>query len=59
MSSQNRDRLNMLSSSTLDAFDDNAEHFEDCATCGQTIDIRRLGDVIYHDTPGHTRLPVH
>ena len=32
---------------------DEAEHFIVCATCGQAIDMRDLGQVFHHEEPGH------
>lgn len=32
---------------------DEAEHFYVCATCGQAVDKRKLGDVFHHEEPGH------
>lgn len=37
---------------------DEAEHFFVCATCGQAVDKRRLGDVLHHERDGHEPLPV-
>lgn len=34
------------------------EHFVTCGTCGQTFDLRRLGDVCWHEQEAHERLPV-
>lgn len=34
------------------------EHFMLCPNCGQAFDMRKLGDVFYHDEPGHDPLPV-
>jgi hypothetical protein len=30
-----------------------SSHFIVCPTCGQAFDMRRLGDVFYHDEPDH------
>ena len=38
---------------------DEREHFEQCPTCGQWFDCRRLGDVLHHDDPQHERIPEH
>lgn len=35
---------------------DEAEHFYACPACGQMVDMRRLGDVLHHEEPGHERL---
>jgi hypothetical protein len=39
-------------------FKDESLHFYPCATCGQAVDRRRLGDVLYHEQPVHKSLPV-
>jgi DNA ligase D-like protein (predicted ligase) len=33
------------------------EHFLTCGECGQAIDLRKLGDVLHHEEPGHAPLP--
>lgn len=33
-----------------------AEHFYGCPACGEAVDMRRLGDVLHHETPGHLPL---
>jgi hypothetical protein len=33
-----------------------AEHFYECAACGQAVDKRQLGDVFHHEEPGHKPL---
>ncbi|MFC4594435.1 hypothetical protein [Sphingobium tyrosinilyticum] len=38
--------------------EDEAEHFYACPTCGQLVDMRRLGDVVYHAEEEHELLPV-
>lgn len=58
MSPFDRERLNLLASSTADDLDCSMAHFEECPECGQSIDRRRLGDVLHHDDPGHRPLPV-
>lgn len=30
-----------------------AEHIGVCPYCGQAVDLRDLGQVIHHNTPGH------
>jgi len=35
---------------------DEVEHFYVCQDCGQAVDYRELGDVLYHDRPGHLPL---
>jgi RNA polymerase-binding transcription factor DksA len=40
-------------------FENEADHFYICEWCGQAVDYRRLGDVLYHDEPDHTPLPLH
>lgn len=34
------------------------EHFYLCEHCGQAVDRRRLGDVLYHEAADHQPLPV-
>jgi hypothetical protein len=29
------------------------EHFYKCPTCGQSVDMRDLGQVFHHELPGH------
>ena len=36
---------------------DEAEHFYVCTQCGQAVDMRKLGDVLYHEELGHEPLP--
>lgn len=57
MSPLDRERLNMFASSGEDGSDDDMRHFDECPSCGQSIDLRRLGDVMYHDEPDHAPLP--
>lgn len=38
---------------------DERENFYMCPDCGQAVDFRRLGDVLHHDEPGHSRLLRH
>jgi hypothetical protein len=35
-----------------------AMHFFPCGMCGQLIDARQLGEVIYHETPDHEPLAI-
>jgi hypothetical protein len=37
---------------------DEALHFYVCKTCGQAVDMRRLGDVLYHEEAEHEPLPI-
>lgn len=30
-----------------------SEHFMTCPECGRAFDMRELGQVLHHDTPGH------
>lgn len=54
-----RERLNALKSQRVGGEpEDEAEHFIQCSTCGQAIDLRKLGDVMYHEQPEHDPLPV-
>ena len=39
--------------------EDEAQHFYVCDRCGQTVDMRRLGNVLHQEVPGHDPLPVH
>lgn len=59
MSPLDRERLNMLASSAEDEAVTHMAHYETCRDCGQSIDLRRLGDVLHHDEPKHDPLPVH
>ena len=52
-----REELNALRCE-FPQIDDEAEHFYVCEGCGQAVDMRRLGDVLYHEEEGHERLPV-
>lgn len=38
--------------------EDEAEHFYVCKQCGQAVDMRRLGDMLHHEEPGHERIEV-
>lgn len=53
-----REALNAIPCTAPD-LENEAEHFILCPECGQAIDCRRLGDVLYHDEPGHEPIPVH
>ncbi|RWO41368.1 MAG: hypothetical protein EOS11_18265 [Mesorhizobium sp.] len=35
---------------------DELKHFYICAICGQEVDMRQLGEVLYHEEPGHEPL---
>lgn len=35
--------------------DDESLHYMQCGECGQAMDLRKLGDVLHHETPGHKR----
>lgn len=37
---------------------DTAEHFYACATGGEEVDRRRLGDVLHHEEPEHEPISV-
>jgi hypothetical protein len=37
---------------------DESENFYVCEGCGQAVDMRLLGDVLYHDQVVHKPLPV-
>ena len=37
--------------------EDESVHFYVCKACGQAVDKRNLGDVFYHEEPGHEPLP--
>ncbi|WP_152639877.1 hypothetical protein [Sphingobium bisphenolivorans] len=51
-----REELNALPVEAPD-LEDETQHFYVCADCGQAVDMRRLGDVLHHEDPGHERLP--
>ena len=53
-----REELNAIPCTAPD-LDDETEHFMLCPECGQAVDMRRLGDVLHHDKPGHVALPTH
>ncbi|AMK20423.1 hypothetical protein K663_20333 (plasmid) [Sphingobium sp. MI1205] len=38
--------------------EDEADNFYACPACGQLVDMRRLGDVVYHAEEEHKPLPV-
>lgn len=50
-----RDEYNAIPVAAPD-LDEEIEHFYVCDECGQTVDRRRLGDVLYHEEPGHKPL---
>jgi RNA polymerase-binding transcription factor DksA len=52
-----REELNNLRVEYPDLSDE-AEHYYVCEECGQAVDMRRLGDVLHHEEPGHYPLPV-
>ena len=53
-----RDELNALPAKRIGGEPaDEAEHCIVCPSCGQAIDCRNLGDVLYHEEPGHEWLP--
>ena len=55
----NREELNALKSKRAGGEPANeAEHFYACEECGQTVDMRKLGDVFYYEEPGHTPVPM-
>ena len=54
---EEREELNSLRVSYPD-LEDEAEHFYICDACGQAVDMRKLGDVLHHEEPGHDPLPV-
>lgn len=37
--------------------DDEADHFMVCGDCGQSFDMRDLGQVLYHAEAGHKPIP--
>jgi hypothetical protein len=39
------------------SFGEEKEHFYVCASCGQAVDMRDLGQVFHHEEPGHKPLP--
>lgn len=53
----NRKDLNALPAKRVGGEpDDEVEHFFVCGHCGQAVDYRRLGDVLWHDQPEHEPL---
>lgn len=36
-----------------EVLDDEAQHFMNCAICGQSFDMRNLFEVLYHEQPNH------
>jgi len=51
-----REMLNASKGKPLAPVLDEREHFYVCNHCGQAVDMRLLGDVLYHDEPGHEPL---
>lgn len=52
-----RDELNGFVPVLLNGHSDNeADHFYQCPSCGQAVDMRKLGDVLHHEEPGHKPL---
>lgn len=52
-----RERLNALKAKREGGEPaDEADHFYVCPQCGQAVDMRRLGDVLHHEEPGHEPL---
>lgn len=43
---------------TFSVSEDEADNFYACPSCGQLVDMRRLGDVLHHEEEGHKPLPV-
>jgi len=37
---------------------DELEHFYVCETCGQAVDSRQLGDMLYHEIEGEGHAPL-
>jgi hypothetical protein len=55
-----REELNALKAKRLgDEPADEAAHFYICKACGQAVNKRKLGDVFYHEEPGHRPIPLH
>jgi hypothetical protein len=50
-----REALNALPSVSLDPVQE-ADHYYTCC-CGQSVDYRRLGDVLHHEDPDHKPIP--
>lgn len=49
-----RDELNAIKSKRVGEEPENeAIHFYVCASCGQAVDKRRLGDVFHHEQQDH------
>lgn len=57
MRNEEREALNALPSTPLDPTRNEADHFYICPRCGQAVDARRFGDVMWHDQDQHERLP--
>ena len=51
-----REELNDFEVVDQPAVENEADHFYICQHCGQAVDYRRLGDVLYHDEPDHKPL---
>ena len=51
-----RDLLNASEGEALTPVLNELDHFYVCNHCGQAVDMRLLGDVLYHDEPGHQPL---
>jgi hypothetical protein len=52
-----REQLNALKSQRVGGEPGGeAEHFYICQACGEAVDMRRLGDVLHHQQPGHEPL---
>jgi hypothetical protein len=53
-----REDLNALKSTPVGGEPENElDHFMVCPECGQAFDMRRLGDALHHNEPGHKPLP--
>jgi hypothetical protein len=53
-----REELNALRSHRIGGEPkDEAEHFFICNGCSQAVDMRKLGDVLHHEEPGHKPFP--
>jgi hypothetical protein len=57
LSGSDREGLNALKAAPLDDPATELEHFMTCAECGQSFDMRNLGDALHHDQPGHRPIP--
>lgn len=54
LSPQRRDAANAVEVRSPDLPE--GAHFHRCAICGQSVDRRKLGDVIYHEARAHQPL---